>query len=289
MPTPWQSHLPGLKGRIKASSEAKPPPWPDIWIGCGRASIPLSIKLSRGVPRSERPRPFIVQLQDPRVAPWLFDLVIAPRHDRLKGDNVLSTLGPTHLVTAKRCKEAAAAPELAERFASLPSPRVAVLLGGSTKRAPLDKPTLYGWIDALLSACENGASLLIATSRRTGAEAEQRLRTALGSSRHVYWVDEEPGLDVMAALGLAEHVIVTSDSANMTVEACAVGKPVHVLAGPDPAAKFDRLHKDLAARGLTRTLSLPLQSWPTSPLQETQRVAGRVLEHWRRRQSALNS
>src|SRR5204862_7609066 len=55
------------------------PPWPDLWIAAGRATLPLSIRMRRW----SRGKSFVVQLQDPRLPPGMFDLVIPPRHDRL--------------------------------------------------------------------------------------------------------------------------------------------------------------------------------------------------------------
>ena len=54
-------------------------PWPDLWIAAGRATLPLSIRVRRW----SRGKTFVVQLQDPRLPPQMFDLVIPPRHDRL--------------------------------------------------------------------------------------------------------------------------------------------------------------------------------------------------------------
>src|SRR6185369_13838889 len=60
------------------------PPWPDIWIGAGRASLPLSTRV-RGWSGG---RTFVVQTQDPGEAKPELDLIVPPLHDELTGENV---------------------------------------------------------------------------------------------------------------------------------------------------------------------------------------------------------
>ncbi|MGZ3376965.1 MAG: ELM1/GtrOC1 family putative glycosyltransferase, partial [Phenylobacterium sp.] len=57
---PWQ-----LTPRFALKSDSPiGPPWPDIWIGAGRASLPLST----AVRRLSGGKTFVVQTQDPRSA-----------------------------------------------------------------------------------------------------------------------------------------------------------------------------------------------------------------------------
>jgi len=72
--------------------------WPDLWIAAGRATLPLSIRARRW----SGGKTMVVQIQDPRVPPHMFDLVIPPRHDRLNGDNILPITGSPHRVTPAR-------------------------------------------------------------------------------------------------------------------------------------------------------------------------------------------
>ncbi len=93
--------------------------WPDLWIATGRATLPLSIaarRLSGGTT-------FVVQTQDPRLDPALFDLIVAPAHDDLTGPNVIAITGSPHRITPDRL--AGAAPVFADRIEPLP-----VLIGG---------------------------------------------------------------------------------------------------------------------------------------------------------------
>lgn len=263
--------------RLAPGSDMLAAPWPDIWIGCGRASVPLSMAARA---RNEGPG-LVVQLQNPRVSAKHFDLVIAPDHDRLSGQNVISILGATHRI--RRADAIADAEKLGPYIAHLPRPHIAVLIGGATKRAKLSGPTVFRWIDALHALTEADAGLMITTSRRTGAAAEARIRTALEGRPALFW-DGGPLGDLdnpyRAFLGAADHILVTSDSVNMATEAAAMGKPVHFLEGPDPSPKLQRFRDSLIERGFARPLDLPLQSWKPSPLDETRRAARAVLQVW---------
>lgn len=223
----------------------------------------------------------VVQLQNPRISAKHFDLVIAPDHDRLSGRNIVSILGATHRV--RRADALADAETLAPFIAHLPRPHIAVLIGGATKRAKLDAPTVFQWIDALHALTETGAGLMITTSRRTGAMAESRLRTALEGRPVLFWDGRPIGSlenPYRAFLGAADHILVTSESVNMATEAATMGKPVHFLEGADPSPKLQRFREALIERGMARPLDLPLQSWKPAPMDETRRAAHAVLQAW---------
>ena len=72
-----------------AADAAIAPPWPDIWIAAGRATLPLSTRMRRW----SGGRTFVVQLQDPRTSLAPFDLVIPPEHDGLEGACVFPIIG----------------------------------------------------------------------------------------------------------------------------------------------------------------------------------------------------
>ncbi|MGC8477804.1 MAG: ELM1/GtrOC1 family putative glycosyltransferase, partial [Acetobacteraceae bacterium] len=100
-------------------------PWPALAIGCGgTAAVALAALGRRGVRT--------VQVQHPRMDPRRFDLVVANTHDRLRGPNVIVVRTALHRATPARL--AAAAEAWRARFAALPRPLVAVLVGGSNGR-----------------------------------------------------------------------------------------------------------------------------------------------------------
>lgn len=249
-------------------------PWPDLWIATGRATLPLSLaarRLSAG-------KTFVVQTQDPRLSPSRFDMVVAPAHDGLSGDNVFEIIGSPHRITPARIAEAA--PGFAAVIAPLPRPRVAVMIGGKSKAFDLTPSHAAELADRIGAAVEAaGGSLMLTFSRRTPEHAVSVMTSRLSSLPGLIWdgTGENP---LFAFLNAADHIVVTEDSANMAAEAASTGKPVHVLpmVAIRPAGKFARLHADLEAHGASRPFDGSLNAWTYEPLAETDRAARAVLE-----------
>jgi len=251
-------------------SDAITPPWPDLLIAAGRQTVAVSTEIRRRA----RGRSFAVQVLNPRVPLDRFDLVVAPRHDRINGPNVIVTVGAMNRVTPERL--AAAAARFAPALAHLPRPRVAVLLGGDSRHhrlTPSDAAALGARLARL--AGESGCGLMVTPSRRTGADNVAALRAALGTASAVVWdgTGENP---FFAYLGLADHVLATEDSVAMVSEACSTGKPVQTLAVLGGGTRMTRFHDELRRDGLVRPFTGRLESWHYRPLAEAQRVAVEV-------------
>ena len=275
--SPWRQLSPFLRlgNRFAAGPEGAPiaPPWPDLLISCGRQSIAPSLaarKQSRG-------RTFTVHIQDPQIDPRHFDLVVVPRHDRLRGPNVLLTRGSLHRVTPAMLAEAGA--RHAERLSWLPHPRVAVLIGGTSGASRLT-PTVMGSVAERLAgwAREHGAGLMVTPSRRTGADNEAILRARLDGLAAEVW-DGSGENPYFAYLDLADVIVVTADSVSMASEACSTGKPVYVIELEGGSPKFRAFHEGLVRDGYTRPFTGALESWTPPPLNETATIAEEIRRH----------
>ncbi len=271
--------IPASTALLASGKDAIAPPWPDIWIGNGRAAIPLSI----GVRKWSGGRTFVVQLQDPVRASRLFDLVIPPTHDRLMGDNVFPIIGTPHRVTPERLAEARAA--FAAELDPLPHPRVAVLIGGTAKAYDLgpDRAQLMGE-EIARAISDAGGSLMLTFSRRTPDAARQILIERLSGLPGVIWDERSPN-PFFAFLGAADAVLVTEDSANMPAEAAASGAPVYLLKMDGGQPRRARFHQDLAERGVSRPFAGTIDHWTYEPLRETERAAAEVLKRRAERKS----
>src|SRR5690606_12976302 len=115
-----------------------------------------------------------------------FDLVVAPAHDRLEGANVLSITGSPHRVTPQRLAEAGAA--FADRLASLPRPRVAVLVGGRSRSHDLPAAHAAALADRIGAAVRAASgSLLLTFSRRTPDQARAAMTERLADLPGWIW------------------------------------------------------------------------------------------------------
>lgn len=140
-------------------------------------------------------------------------------------------------------------------------PLIAVLVGGDGAgyrfRAE-DWQAMADWLKALAAA--QGARLLLTTSRRTGAEAEQSLKASLPSAclAQAVWWSEAPQPVVRDFLVRASVVVVTEDSLTMVAESIYSRRPVVTLS-PADAAPNDNDGEALAAyaqAGLIRRIRL---------------------------------
>jgi uncharacterized protein len=254
-------------GRAFGEDFARAAP-PRLAIGCGRQAA-LATRLLRG--RGAR----AVQILDPRIATDHWDLVIAPEHDRLRGDNVIALLGSLHPVDDLWL---AAARRDFDSYSALPGPRTALLLGGASAHARFDD-TLYERVLAQVESIvrSEGGSVLATASRRTPAPVRQRLRERLSALPGVVWRGEADGANPYAGLlGWADRIVCTADSVNMLSEAAATWAPVFVAGVDRIDGRPRRFLASLLERGRIRALDQAPDPYPVTPLRETARVAAQV-------------
>lgn len=264
----WLNLAPSL---TLASKSAVSPPWPDLWIAAGRATLALSRRMRRW----SRGRTFVVQLQDPRGALDAFDLVIPPTHDEVRGSNVFPILGSPNRVSRERLDAEAA--RWADRLDALPRPRVAALIGGKSRAHDLSVPRAQALAEQIAQAvATSGGSLMLTFSRRTPPAAAAAMTARLKDLPGLIW-DGRGDNPYFAFLGAADAMLVTEDSTNMATDAAAAGKGVLRLALDGGSRKLRRFHADLEARGVARPFQGEILSWSYPPLAETDRAATEVL------------
>src|SRR3546814_2094823 len=87
--------------------------------------------LAMAVKQASKGRTTTIHVQDPKASPRNWDLLVVPEHDRVRGPNVVVTQGAPHRVTQLKLRSGAEA--LRQEYEHLPSPRVAVLVGGNNR------------------------------------------------------------------------------------------------------------------------------------------------------------
>lgn len=243
---------------------------PRLAIGCGRqAALATRLLRERGVP--------VVQILDPRLDPALWDLVVAPEHDGLAGDNVLTLLGSLHPVDDDWLAQARAD---FGALAQLPRPRIALLAGGPSPHADLDAAAFAASLARVEAVCTaEGGSLLATASRRTPDGWKQALQAQRPTPPGICWLggsgdagaNPYPGL-----LAWADRIVCTPDSVNMVSEACATRAPVFVADIERVHGRPRRFLDALLERGRVRPLDDTLAPFAVEPLRETARIADEV-------------
>jgi mitochondrial fission protein ELM1 len=269
---PWWLNL--LPMRWLTPQSEIMPPWPDIMVAAGRATLPLSIRMKTW----SGGKTFVAQIQDPRAPPSMFDVVVPPRHDRLQGDNVIAITGSPHRVTKERLE--AEYPKFADAIAALPHPRVAVLIGGRSKGFDLPRARAEAMARDIRVPLEHDVgSLLMTFSRRTPDKAREALTEGLKDLPGIIWdgTGENPYFAFLAA---ADYILVTEDSANMAAEAASTGKPVFIVRMDGSSHKFRLFHEELEAFGAARPFGGAFHGWTYEPLNETDRAATEILARY---------
>lgn len=242
---------------------------PALAVGCGRQAA-LATRLLRG--RGTR----VVQVLDPRLPARHWDLVVAPEHDGLAGDNVITLAGSLHPVDDAWLHRAR---DEAPEFAALPSPRIAVLVGGPSGRAGFEVADFDALMaDVAAMAAREGGSLMLVASRRTPDAVRAALRAWAAPGVPVRaWADGGDGHNPYAGmLAWAERIACTADSVNMLSEACATRAPVFVHRPGAMRGRPRRFVDALLARGRVRPLEADAAPFDAVPLRETARVAAEV-------------
>lgn len=261
---PWKALSPWL-GMETGLAFTTPlaPPWPDLLITSGRKAVAAS----RYIKRQSDGRTFTVHIQDPRIAPSAFDLLAVPAHDPARGPNVITTTAAPNRITDLNLELARAR---FPHFEKIKGPRVAVLIGGSS-RAYTMTAAIMKTLSERLRALDAG--LMITTSRRTGAENESILRETLKDSRAYLWDGrgENPYLGLLA---WADYILVTADSVSMLSEAASTGKPVYIIGLEGGGARLDAFHENVTRAGIARIFEGTLENWAYEPLRDSERIAG---------------
>jgi mitochondrial fission protein ELM1 len=254
------------------------PPWPDLLIASGRKSIAAA----RYIKRKSEGFTFTLQIQDPRIPADNFDLVAVPEHDLLRGDNVIVTKAAPNRIRPEILKrEALKFPDLKK----LKSPRVAVLIGGTSKTHQFTNEIALDLIGKLQNL---EASLMVTLSRRTPPEIAALFQSKLQSPNIYVW-DGQGENPYFAFLGLADAIIVTNDSASMLSEAATAGKPVYMAELEGKSDKFARLYQNLEKAGALKVFKGRIEGYDYVPLRDADLVAERVREAFMMHRRAIGA
>ena len=267
---PWKSLSPYIAfERAESFSPPLEGPWPDLVIASGRKAIAAS----RFIKKASGGKSFTVQVQDPRVSSSQFDLVAVPHHDPTRGDNVIVTDASPNRVTQEGLQTA-----LKEfpQLDAMNSPRVAVLIGGSSKAYTMNE-RVTNILAAQLRDLD--AQLMVTSSRRTGANNEAILRQALPNAYFYDGSSKNGGPNpYFAMLAAADFILVTTDSASMISDACSTGKPVYMIPLEGGHPRIDKLHKHLQDLGVLKVFNGNLETFSYEPLNDALRVADAIRE-----------
>jgi mitochondrial fission protein ELM1 len=253
-----------LAGLSRGARAGFAPPWPALSLSAGRRSGPVALWLARRGVRT------VHAMRFPGAAG--VDLSVIGRHDApAPAPNLIEILGAAHRLSPARL---AAAREEFAALATLPSPRIALLVGGPVRAEGMD-PAAAARLGQRLAGF--AGSVMATTSRRTGAAAAEALAGALGTTPHRLhrWGGDGPN-PLLGFMAWADAVVVTGDSVSMISEALVTAAPVFIAPAGGEGRRHLALHESLYSAGQARPLSAAPAPFARAPLDEVGRIVAEI-------------
>jgi len=240
----------------------------DVIISCGRKSVIPSIHLKN----NSNKKVFNIHIQDPKVDLKHFDFIVAPEHDSIKGQNVISTKGAIHYLTENEINENK---DYLNSFIKKDERIIwTLIMGGPTKYYDYSTKNINEIFKTLSELSKkHNFQLVIIPSMRTPTNIIQYANDYFGDDHTVIMdVDKKAYL---SALAIAQNIIVTCDSSSMISEAALTGKPIYVASilpkkNDKRFQKFRNLFREL---NIIKNLGEEIEDWNYEKLDETNRVA----------------
>ena len=242
----------------------------DVIISCGRKSVVPSIFLKKNSPK----KIFNIHIQNPKISLENFDIVVAPKHDEIKGKNVISTRGAIHYLTLEEINQN-------KNYLGSNIDRnkdiLALIMGGPNKYYQYTKKNIQK-IFSLISenVRKKNMQLIVIPSMRTPIATIELAKNHFGSEHLV--VDNVDKKAYLSALSLSNFIVVTCDSSSMISESALTGKPIYVaqISASKNDYRFQSFRKLFKELNIIRDLDGNIENWNYKPLDETNRVASEI-------------
>ena len=241
---------------------------PDLIISCGRKSVIPSIILKK-----KNPKIFTIHIQNPKVNLKNFDIVIAPEHDNLNGENIMNSKGAIHYITDLEINNAKSYLESKIKNKKV----VSLILGGPNKYYNFDKSQLVKIFNEVrFSFINQGYQIIVIPSLRTPKPIIDLAIKEFKEDGYVLsTVDKQAYL---SALAIGTSIIVTCDSTSMISEAATSGKPIFVahMKTKKNNYRFKKFYKLFKDMGIIRDLGEKVENWKYDKLNEAERIAFKI-------------
>ena len=244
----------------------------DVVISCGRKSVIPSIYLKKKF----KNKIINIHIQEPKVFLDNFDFVVAPEHDGLKGNNVLTSKGAVHYLTNDELDQNEN--YLKSRINSQKK-IVTLILGGPTRYYDYNNQVIDGIFSKIeKNFLKNNYQVIIIPSMRTPQNIIEKAKNYFDKDQIII-----PNVDkkaYLSSLKISDHIIVTCDSTSMISEAAITGKPIYIAQMPaiknnQRFKSFFNLFKSL---NIIKELNNSIENWTYTKLNETNKIANQIRE-----------
>ena len=237
----------------------------DLVISCGRKSV-----IPSAIIKKKNTNIFSIHIQDPKINYKNFDIIIAPEHYDLKGENIISSKGAIHYITQLEINKAKN--YLIDKVQN--EKIVSLILGGPNKYYRFGNEELTQVFKKIKSNfISQGHKVIVIPSMRTPKRIiDLAIKEFVKEGFVVNLVNKQAYL---SALALATNIVVTCDSTSMISEAAASGKPIFV-AHMQPKKnnyRFKKFFQLFREMGITKELGEKVDNWTYNRLNEADRIA----------------
>ena len=240
----------------------------DLIISCGRKSVIPSILLKK-----KNQKIFTIHIQNPKVNLKNFNIIVAPEHDDLNGDNVYSSKGAIHYITETEINKAK--PYLMDKIKN--QKIVSLILGGPNKYYSFDRDQLIKIFNDIKSHfISKGYSAVVVPSIRTPKTIIDLAIKEFGADGYV--VNSVDKQAYLSSFALATNIVVTCDSTSMISEAATSGKPIFVahMNAKKNNYRFKKFFQLFRQMGIVRDLGEKAESWKYNKFNEAERIAAMI-------------
>ncbi|MEK9560771.1 MAG: ELM1/GtrOC1 family putative glycosyltransferase [Pelagibacteraceae bacterium] len=241
---------------------------PDIIISCGRKSVIPNIVLKKYFKKKFNKDLKNIHIQDPKISPKNFDLIITPQHDnKINSENIIRSVGALHYLN----EEEVINKNNGENV-------ITFVLGGPNKYYNFKKEDLEVHFEKINNN-KNLKKINVIASRRTPKSVFDFLSSKFNRLEFCYDFSLNKK-NYTNAYAEASHIVVTCDSTSMISEAAITGKPLYVAKLPNfrNDYRFEKFLQSFKDLNIIKEFNGNLEHWTYEKLYESKRIAKIIIE-----------
>ena len=241
---------------------------PDLIISCGRKSVIPNIVLKKYFKKKFNKDLKNIHIQDPKISPKNFDLIITPQHDnKINSENIIRSVGALHYLN----EEEVVNKNNGENV-------ITFVLGGPNKYYNFKKEDLEVHFEKIDNN-KNLKKINVIASRRTPKSVFDFLSSKFNRLEFCYDFSLNKK-NYTNAYAEASHIVVTCDSTSMISEAAITGKPLYVAKLPNfrNDYRFEKFLQSFKDLDIIKEFNGNLEHWTYEKLYESKRIAKIIIE-----------
>ncbi|MDR0484819.1 MAG: mitochondrial fission ELM1 family protein [Alphaproteobacteria bacterium] len=252
---------------------------PQLIIAVGRKSLPYAVSLKKTYPKAK----LVFLMPVGKLSQKYGDLIFYHSYKEKKYNDpkYIPIISAPHNLSQEKLD--ISLKDWQETFIKFNKPIITVVIGGSAKKIQLNKEAIDDLLEYLYKIqLSTGGSLFITTSRRTGEDNENYLKTKLQSliaeDKCYFWgYHNNSGKNpYLAMLAVSNYVIISGESISMISESCSLSQNVGVyifFSKNFYANRYIKFHENLYLHNYAK----PLAEFTLETKRETLNITNFVI------------